>query len=755
MATELLYADSLASGTLPGYLNSFGAPDNTWTTNSGGTSNSWTCRWNMDDPAGGAPVGQQQITVWVRPSNFTNNRSRDPGLVVQVYSGGSLIVAGIDTSLVSSSTAAQEFSFTFDASLIASLPLQVQVSSTAQGSNTRSYPNVQVDAITWTANVSETPTPSGPSEPLNVTATPGNGQVIVEWDPPADSGTAPLSDYVLSWRPSGGSWTSLSSSSPSTISGLSNDTEHEVRVAAVNAVGQGPWSASAYATPTAPAVPTGPFISELHDDFNDNVRNSSMWQNANGIHAEVGGRARVSATPSQSWSGYQSTPTYVLDRTPWIELATPAALNGATSATNTLMLFSPANPAGTDVSMQHNAVNGTLQMMDRTGYWESGDTSIPWDPVAHRWWRVRRDGNLLVWETAPDDGGRPGESVVRRTKEFPAHLSGDTVRMELAIYWVGTDPAGSYVEWDMEDIPPPSDPELEDPVLQETIFQLVGTAENSSLDWWRQYGYVEKLPYDWIMRGFTSGICGFTTGTKDATRVVARYAELSPGNTFSGDFLTVLQQIDSYSDDATRGEYSVLLLEPMDWEGRWRREARRSLFREAQKRIRDELYWLPALYAATEDEVSPLGLLNYYDCCLNHGAGPLDGSWPGTFGYCRQVALQTALPPSMGGDEAAWLHALLDARWVVLGEWGDANPNGRIPALRGLVSDGRFDLTAPPTLSWTMYGTAFSITSPPAPFPEPDTTAPVWVRTPAGWAAHPYAADWLWVRVSGGWSPLP
>ena len=59
---------------------------------------------------------------------------------------------------------------------------------------------------------------------------------------------------------------------------------------------------------------------------------------------------------------------------------------------------------------------------------------------------------------------------------------------------------------------------LKDPAKKEIAMQLVSTAENSSLDWKAQYGYIEYNVEgnDDENRGYTGGIVGFTSATHSA-----------------------------------------------------------------------------------------------------------------------------------------------------------------------------------------------------------------------------------------------
>jgi hypothetical protein len=101
---------------------------------------------------------------------------------------------------------------------------------------------------------------TSPSAPTSVTATASNAQAALSWSAPTDAGSSPITDYVVAFSSNSGStWTTFSdgtsTSTSATVTGLTNGTAYVFRVAAVNAVGQGAWSAtSASATPAAAVI---------------------------------------------------------------------------------------------------------------------------------------------------------------------------------------------------------------------------------------------------------------------------------------------------------------------------------------------------------------------------------------------------------------------------------------------------------------------------------------------------------------------
>lgn len=105
-------------------------------------------------------------------------------------------------------------------------------------------------------SVSVTPAPAAtvPGAPTGVTATPGNAQATVTWTPPASTGGSPITGYSV--RVFTGT-TQVGAARPATgtslvVSGLTNGRAYTFDVAAINAVGTGPFSVrSAPVTPAA------------------------------------------------------------------------------------------------------------------------------------------------------------------------------------------------------------------------------------------------------------------------------------------------------------------------------------------------------------------------------------------------------------------------------------------------------------------------------------------------------------------------
>ena len=99
-----------------------------------------------------------------------------------------------------------------------------------------------------------------PGAPRNLTATPGNKEITLSWEPPADNGNAPATRYRIEWRIDGkdykkGHW-GTSRSTTHTKTDLANGVKYVFRVKAENGNGNsygpyGPASEEVSATPTS------------------------------------------------------------------------------------------------------------------------------------------------------------------------------------------------------------------------------------------------------------------------------------------------------------------------------------------------------------------------------------------------------------------------------------------------------------------------------------------------------------------------
>jgi chitosanase len=232
---------------------------------------------------------------------------------------------------------------------------------------------------------------------------------------------------------------------------------------------------------------------------------------------------------------------------------------------------------------------------------------------------------------------------------------------------------------------------LDDPAKKEIAMKLVSSAENSSLDWKAQYGYIEDIGDG---RGYTAGIIGFCSGTGDMLDLVELYTQRKPGNVLA-KYLPALREVDGTdSHDGLDPDY------PRDWE----KAAEDSAFQQAQNDERDRVYFNPAVSQGKADGIGTLGQFAYYDAIVMHG----DGDDATSFRNIRERALAQAQPPAQGGDEVAYLNAFLDARvWAMKQEEAHSDTSRVDTAQRVFLKNGNLNLDPP--LDWKVYGDSYHI----------------------------------------------
>lgn len=244
------------------------------------------------------------------------------------------------------------------------------------------------------------------------------------------------------------------------------------------------------------------------------------------------------------------------------------------------------------------------------------------------------------------------------------------------------------------------DSEQENSLLEargrELAMMIVGSAENSTLDWRQAYAYieynVEKNGDE--NRGYTGGIVGFTSRTADMLDVVARYVQAVPDNALT-PYLPALREVN--------GTPSREGLGPA-FRAAWKRAARDANFREIQYARAMQLYFEPSLKAAQADGLGALGQFAYVDASIVHGTGRK----PSGLESIRDEAKAKTRPPSQGGDEKAYLSAFLDARVATMKTEVAHHDVSRIEtAQRVWLEQGNTCLALP--LRWQVYGDDYAV----------------------------------------------
>ena len=110
------------------------------------------------------------------------------------------------------------------------------------------------------ASATPTAPATKPGAPRNLQATPGDGQVTLNWQPPSNDGGSPILLYTIYRGNSSGGESFLITVplvTTYTDATVTNGVTYYYKVSATNAIGEGPKSNEASATPSAPATPPG------------------------------------------------------------------------------------------------------------------------------------------------------------------------------------------------------------------------------------------------------------------------------------------------------------------------------------------------------------------------------------------------------------------------------------------------------------------------------------------------------------------
>ncbi|MEU6392591.1 chitosanase [Streptomyces sp. NPDC046939] len=225
------------------------------------------------------------------------------------------------------------------------------------------------------------------------------------------------------------------------------------------------------------------------------------------------------------------------------------------------------------------------------------------------------------------------------------------------------------------------------PDKKELAQRLVSSAENSTLDWRGQYGYIEDIDDG---RGYTAGIVGFCTGTHDLLALVERYTRARPGNGLAR-YLPALRAVDGTDSHEGLGH---------GFRAAWRAEAKVAAFRKAQDAERDRVYFDPAVRLAKGDGLGALGQFIYYDALVMHGRSGLRD--------LRERAMREADTPAEGGSEKEYLDIFLDARVARMRTERAHQDTSRVEtAQRAFLYDGNLSLRTP--LTWRVYGDTYRV----------------------------------------------
>ncbi|RSM52424.1 chemotaxis protein [Actinoplanes sp. ATCC 53533] len=319
---------------------------------------------------------------------------------------------------------------------------------------------------------------------------------------------------------------------------------------------------------------------------------------------------------------------------------------------------------------------------------------LRWEGGYAKSYRVQVSGDGAVWRdlyrTTGGDGGIDDLKKLSGSGRYLRVLAtqqGSASAYSLyEVQAYGPGPAGPTVESSAVMTSSALAAGLADPKKKTFALQLISSAENSTLNWRGEFGYLEDIGDG---RGYTGGIVGFCSGTSDMLALVSEYTRRAPGNKLAR-YLPALRTVD--------GSDSHAGLDP-GFPAAWKAAAADPVFQKAQEDERDRMYFAPAVALASADRVRALGQFAYYDAAVMHGQSGLRA--------IRADAMRNAKTPKQGGDETVWLNAFLNARVKEMRTEAAHSDVTRVEtAQRLFLRASNLDLNGP--LSWRVYGDSYT-----------------------------------------------
>jgi titin len=277
----------------------------------------------------------------------------------------------------------------------------------------------------------------------------GNQRVLLAWDPPISGGA--IADYAVQFRTGGGTWApfndGVSSAQTATVTGLSNLTAYEFRVAAVSGGAQGLWSNVVTATPndlpsqplapTAQAGATSAVVSWAAPQYlgaGTVEYEVSVWDSTGTTAGLASNAARLtgSATTSYTFTGLQQGEQYTFK----VRTKNAAGFSGYSITSN--VVFLALIPAGVVVPFAGGTIpSGWLeangQAVSRTTFaqlygaltttYGTGDGTTTFNvPDLRTRTAVMVDGTQTEFDVLGETGG--SAALVLSETQLPSHTHG-------------------------------------------------------------------------------------------------------------------------------------------------------------------------------------------------------------------------------------------------------------------------------------------------------------------------------------------
>ncbi len=274
----------------------------------------------------------------------------------------------------------------------------------------------------WSNRVSANVPTTTPGMPLNFSATPGDAQVTLSWDAPASNGGSAITGYQYRYQMAGGAWSSWMATSPAlartaTVTSLTNESNYNFEVQAVNARGPGDTATdSAMPMSTVPDTPmsfgstsTGPTEIALSWDAVTGAVSYQLQRRTNGgawgAPMDAGSGTTytdMGLTPSTTYD-YEVRSVNAAGSSPWSAVVTASTtgpevpdavsdLSATASADKITLMWTMPDNNGAAITGYDLDVSDDGSDWDDLATKAAGDTShehMDLDPGTMKYYRIR------------------------------------------------------------------------------------------------------------------------------------------------------------------------------------------------------------------------------------------------------------------------------------------------------------------------------------------------------------------------------
>ena len=206
-----------------------------------------------------------------------------------------------------------------------------------------------------------------PSAPSITGITPANTQLSVAFSAPSSNGGASITNYEYSIN-GGGNWTTPSpavTTSPFTISGLTNGSTYDVQIRAVNSAGSGTATGTTQGTPAAPSSPTisgAATATAFTTTYGTASAPQSFSVSGSALTGDITATAPTGFVVSSDGSSYNSTATFTqsggsASGTLYIKLAATATVSGTYNSQNIVLSSTGASSVNVTTATSGNSVS--------------------------------------------------------------------------------------------------------------------------------------------------------------------------------------------------------------------------------------------------------------------------------------------------------------------------------------------------------------------------------------------------------------